>query len=180
MLVFVYNERDDRLGWVENHIERAAGAGIAPADTIAGEFESLKRDHLVKAPAWGGPVIELTSQGQRRAEALIEKQEKAPEVDVDVEASAVLTIADQRQIEAVLGPIQAALDSGELGLEAPDEQDARALLIVVQSHLKEDRPRLKVVVWALRGLRAIGSSSAQGIAGNAAWAGLIELLHHVH
>lgn len=121
-------------------------------------------DHgLVNQPAYGAS-IELTPTGIDEVEHGRREAAAAQRLDV-------LTADDQRRIEAVITPVQSALDAGELGLDEADEQDLRVQLDTIMLQLKADRPRRGVVRAALSAAAGI----AVGVAGNAAWVGLLQL-----
>ncbi|MCB1004331.1 MAG: hypothetical protein KDB35_09120 [Acidimicrobiales bacterium] len=115
-----------------------------------------------------GPMFSITVDGIDE----VERRRAERRRDVDL-AAVVLTHDERREVEAVIRPVQEALDSGELQLSGDDEADVRLQLETVQLQLRSNRPRRPIVGWALSAITGI----VTGVAGNAAYAGLVALAH---
>jgi hypothetical protein len=111
-----------------------------------------------------------------------EPDDETPLATDDVLGSETATLAvlltddEAARVEAVVGEVRRALDSGELPIAGDDARELEIHLDTAALQLRSPRRRKAAVVAALKAAAFVGDSIASGLVGNAAWAGLVSLI----
>jgi hypothetical protein len=168
-----------RLGWTRTE-----------ADNVA---TTLADSGLIEYVEMGSDLVTMTTAGRRQLDRALDNdtspgQQLAPIVVIgsvtnsQMQVATVgstqhqaINISDQRaQIVEFVTELRRQLPA--LGLDDDDRAAAEADLAAVDAQLASPRSNEGVLREALRTLRAL----AEGVAGNAAFAGLVELSRHLH
>ncbi|MGO9873185.1 MAG: hypothetical protein ACLPVY_05240 [Acidimicrobiia bacterium] len=148
VLIELYDRAESGQGTLEfveeSEIAKTLGLEESEVDTIS---RYLVDQGYATFPVMGN-VISITASGTNRAEQIIDERER----EAVAIAGLILTHLEVEQLEAAIGPLRAALDSGDVPLQGDDLAEFDADVQTIQDQIRSPRPKREIVRAALRSI----------------------------
>ena len=176
-LIELYHRAESAQGTLtmveESEIAKALGIDDDEADAIS---RYLVDQGYATYPVMGA-VVSITAAGVNRAEELIEEREQIAQAAVGV----LLTAEEQQDLEALVRPLRAALDRGEIPLEGDDLAEFDADVRALETQIRSPRAKRDIVRSALASVATFCNKPiVAGMLSSTVVTGVVELLHRIH
>ncbi len=176
-LIELYNRVADNPHGTLAMVEESDIAAVLSIDAAQADLISrwLVEQGYATFPVMGA-VVSITPEGSNRAEELIEERERR---ESSLNLTLVLSVEEQRAVEAAIRPVREAIDNNLLEeLDADDLAELNIDVHAIEEQLRSPKPKREVVRGALRTIFAFCNTPlASTVLGGSAVIGLQNLLH---